>query len=377
MGSKYRHNFVLGSDTQSLRQRDFRHQAGKTSQASAVVVLPRLEGAMGASFWGQCTQVLAVTALAVAVTPAAPGQSESGVDAGTNFTGDVRYENNAPAQFVQVELWTDGEASWRTITTTDRNGKFHAGAPCMVIQYRINAPNYGPVYGRVDMSVKPCRALEWVTLKSDKTNPAPAVGIVDGRIAAIPPEAKTEFEAGQFNVNSNNYSDAIPHLQKAIDLYPRYAEAYQLLGVAHLQLNHGPEAEACLVKALEIEDRMPRAQYLLGVLYARTSRANLAEKPFTRFAELEPQNPDAQFELAKVYFALSRFPEAELHARMAIKFKESKPGIYIVLGYSLLRQKKPDEARRAFQQFLKIDPNGPMAADTKNVIAQIDQRTGK
>jgi Flp pilus assembly protein TadD len=47
------------------------------------------------------------------------------------------------------------------------------------------------------------------------------------------------------------------------------------------------------------------------------------------------------------------------------------------LGYSLLRQKRADEARRAFQQFLKIDPDGPMAADTKNVIAQIDQRTGK
>jgi Flp pilus assembly protein TadD len=112
-------------------------------------------------------------------------------------------------------------------------------------------------------------------------------------------------------------------------------------------------------------------------VYARTSRANLAEKPFTRFAELEPQNPDAQFELAKVDFALSKFPEAELHARMAIKLKETKPGVYIVLGYALLRQKKADEARRAFQQFLKIDPNGPMAADTKNVIAQIDQRTGK
>ena len=333
---------------------------------------------MRTSSWGGCAADLVKIALSVSLLAvSALGQSESGVDAGTNFTGEVRYESNSPAAFVQVELWTDGEASWRTITTTDRTGKFHAGTPCMVIQYRINAPDYRPVYGRVDMSVKPCRALEWITLRSDKKNPAPPAGVIDGRIAAIPPEAKTEFEAGQFNVNSNNYSDAIPHLQKAIDLYPRYAEAYQLLGVAHLQLNHGPEAESSLVKAVEIEDRMPRAQYLLGVLYARTSRANLAEKPFTRFAELEPQNPDAQFELAKVYFALSKFPEAELHARSAIKLKEPKPGVYIVLGYALLRQKKADDARRAFQQFLKIDPNGPMAGDMKSVIAQIDQRTGK
>jgi Flp pilus assembly protein TadD len=332
---------------------------------------------MGASFgkWAHIATAIFLTLTGLAI--AAEGQSESGVDAGTNFTGEVRYENNAPAQFVDVELWTDGESSWRTITTTDRMGKFHAGAPCMVIQYKINAPNYQAVWGRVDMSIKPCRALEWITLKSNKRNPAPAAGVIDSRIAAIPPEAKTEFEAGQFNVGSNDYSDAIPHLEKAISLYPKYAEAYQLLGVAHLQLNHIPEAELALVKAIEIEDRMPRAQYLLGVLYAMTRRANLAEKPLTRFAELDPQNPEAQLELAKVCFAENKFPESELHARLAIKLKESKPGVYIVLGYALLRQKKAEEARRAFQEFLKIDPNGPMATDMKNLVAQIDERRDK
>jgi Flp pilus assembly protein TadD len=129
------------------------------------------------------------------------------------------------------------------------------------------------------------------------------------------------------------------------------------------------------VKAIEIEDRMPRAQYLLGVLYAKTNRVNLAEKPLTRSAELEPENPDAQFELAKVEFALNKFADAEAHARSAIQQKESNPGVYIVLGYSLLRQKKAEDARRAFQQFLKLAPDSPMTSDVKTMIAQIDERT--
>src|ERR1700751_112502 len=316
---------------------------------------------------------------ACALSLLACAQSESGADDGSNFTGVVRYENNAPAQFVQVELWTDGEASWRTITNTDRMGKFHAGTPCMVIQYKIDAAGYRSIYGRVDMSVKPSRVLEWVTLKVDPKSAAqkkevPAAGVIDSRIAGIPAEAKVEFEAGQLNINSNDYSGAIPHLDKAISLYPRYAEAYQLLGVAHLQLNHGAEAESSLVKALEIEDRMPKAQYLLGVLYAMTSRANLAEKPLNRFAELDPENPDAHLELAKVDFALNKFLDAEVHARTAIKLKETKAAVYVILGYSLLRQKKAEDARRAFQQFLKANPSGPAADDMKNIIAQIDQR---
>ena len=306
------------------------------------------------------------------------GQSDSGVESGTNFTGEVRYENNSPAQFVQVELWTDGESSWRTITTTDRMGRFRAGAPCMVVQYKIEAHGYQPVWGRVDMSMQPCRTSEWITLRPKGNlvsvpKDTPGTGVLDGRIAAIPPEAKTEFEAGQNAINTDDFSGAIPHLQKAIELYPRYAEAYQLLAVAQLQMNQGSQAEASLLKGLEIEDRMPRAQYLLGVLYAKTNRANLAEKPLTRFAELEPANPDAHLELAKVDFALDKFSEAESQARTAIERKETNPGVYIVLGYSLLREKKADAARRAFEQFLKLEPRSPMTADVKTMIAQIDQ----
>jgi Flp pilus assembly protein TadD len=291
----------------------------------------------------------------------------------------VHYENDSPAQFVQVELWTDGESSWRTITTTDRMGKFRAGVPCMVIQYKIEAPGYRPVWGRVDVSVNPCRAHEWITLKAkgNNTPEGPATGVIDARIAAIPADARAEFDNGQRAINSDDFSGAIPHLKKAIELYPKYAEAYQLLGVAQLKTDQGPQAEASLLRATEIEDRMPQSQYLLGVLYAKTNRVEMAEKPFNRFAELEPDNPDAQFELAKVTFALNKFPEAAVHARNAIKLKETDPGVYIVLGYALLRQKKADDARHAFQHFLKYDSNSPMAADVKNLIAQIDQKVGK
>ena len=323
---------------------------------------------------------MALIALAFSVAPVlAQLQSDSGNESGTNFQGLVRYENDAPAQFVQVELWTDGESSWRTITKTDRMGKFHAGVPCMIIQYKVEAPGYNPVWGRVDVSLNPCRALEWITLraKTSGTREIPAAGTVDARIAAIPIEAKTEFDTGQGAINGNDFSGAIPHLQKAIQIYPKYAEAYQLLGVAQLKTDQAPEAEASLLKALEIEDRMPQVQYLLGVLYAKTNRLEMAEKPLNRFAELDPQNPDAQFELAKVTFALKKFPEAETHARTAIKLKEGNPGVYVVLGYALLRQKKGDDARHAFQHFLKYDSSSPMAADVKNLIAQIDQRVGE
>jgi len=322
---------------------------------------------------------VALVALIAAVL--AQAQVPSDVD-GTSFQGQVRYENNAPAQFIRVELWADGETTWRAIVSTDRMGKFHAGAPCMVIKYKIEVPGFLPVLGQVDMSINPCRALELMTLKAmlGTTIPGsegPVFSMIDTRVAAIPAEAIKEFDAGHKAVNVNDFAGAIPHLQKAISLYPRYAEAYYLLGVGQLQTNRGPQAESSLVKAIEIEDRMPQAQYLLGVLYAMTNRANLAEKPLSRFADLDPQNPDARFELAKVCFALNKFPDAAMHARKSIELNETNTGVHIVLGYALLRQNKPADATQAFQQFLKLDPNNPMAADVKAVIAQIDNQAKK
>jgi Flp pilus assembly protein TadD len=309
-------------------------------------------------------------------------QAQSYVESGTSFQGRVQYENDAPAQFAQVELWTDGETSWRTTAITDRSGKFHTGAPCMVIQYKVEVPGFRPVWGRVDMSMKPCHALESITLKAMPGTKIPDIegppwSTVDARVTAIPPDAKREFDAGQQAINDNHFMAAIPYMQKAISLYPKYAEAYQLLGVAQLQTTQIPQAESSLVKALEIEDRMPRVQYLLGVLYAKTNRVDLAEKPFSRFADLDPQNPDAHFELAKVCFALNRFPDAEMHARKSMEFNETNTGVLIVLGYALLRQNKLASAKQSFQQFLKLDPNNPMAADVKAMITPIDNHAKK
>lgn len=311
----------------------------------------------------------------LSVVVAASAQTNTNTIGG-NFRGQVRYDDNSPASHISVEIWSDG-GTFRTTVVTDDLGRFGVQTPFGVIQYKIEIPGYRPASGRDDLSMSH-RADELITLKAlPGTNPSGAgsasVLPADPRIAAITPGAKKEFDAGQKAVNANDFAAAIPRLQKAVELYPKYAEAYQLLGLAQMQTQQGPQAEASLNKAIEIEGKMPQAQYLLGMLLAMTNRANLAEKPFTRFTELDPTNPDAHFELAKTEFALNKFPEAEMHARKAVELKEKNPGVEVVLAYSLLRQKKAAEARDAFKTYLKLDPNSPMKADVEKTIAMIDE----
>src|SRR5437764_466926 len=94
---------------------------------------------------------------------AAITQAQNSVQGG-NFKGQVRYENNAPASYIRVELWSDG-GTFRTTVTTDDQGRFAVQAPFGVIQFKIDVPGYRPVQGRDDLSMSG-RADELLTLKA-------------------------------------------------------------------------------------------------------------------------------------------------------------------------------------------------------------------
>jgi len=65
--------------------------------------------------------------------------------------------------------------------------------------------------------------------------------------------------------------------------------------------------------------------------------------------------------------------EAEAHAERSLALKPQNPPVYVVLGYTLLRQKKAAEAEEAFRHFLKMAPSSPMAPDVKQALVMIEQ----
>src|SRR4051812_18894668 len=301
---------------------------------------------------------------------------------GTYISGRVSYPNGAAAEFVRVQLWSDMIA-FRTETNTNKQGKYtFAGIPNSTYHLLIEHVGYQDVQRNIDISMSGMAYEDIVLKPKPGTNPpetsASAPGaVLNARVAAITPEAKKEFDAGQQAMGTNDLPGSAQHFQKAIALYPNYAEAYQLLGVAQLQMAQKPEdlkaVEASEMKAIDLEKDLPNAYYILGIARASMGNTPAAEEPFTTFISKDPNNPDGHFELAKTEFALNKFPEAEMHARKAIELKEKNPGVHVILGYALLRQKKPDDAKRAFQEYLKVAPDSPMKADVQNAVAAIDQ----
>ena len=292
--------------------------------------------------------------------------------------GQIFLSERQPASYIQVRL--DGNATGQNLTViTDPDGKFQFPGLVAGKMYTlmVELHGYQPVRKSVDLTMS--RAFESITLQPDpydrvrEVPPEGAGAVLDARVAMIPPEASSEFQAGRKRLDANDSPGAVAHFQKAIDLFSNYAEAYQLMGGAYLAAGNLPLAEAAFVKAVTIEDRLANAQLALGLTRNLMGNTPAAEKPLERAVQLDPNNPDAHFELAKNKFALHRYSEAEAHAEKSLELKPQNPPVYVVLGYTLLRQKKPAEAEEAFRHFLKMAPSSPMAPDVKQALAMIEQ----
>ncbi|MFL6301822.1 MAG: tetratricopeptide repeat protein [Terriglobales bacterium] len=295
-----------------------------------------------------------------------------------HITGQIRLDNGQLADNVRVQLRSDTVA-FQAETQTDRQGRFvFDGIPLTVYHLWVEFPGYRTYNATIDISMSKMD-YQGITLQKDRSKDVKDVppegpnATVDARVAQIPADAKSEFQAGMKSLDTKNGADAIKHFQKAIELFPNYAEAYQLMGGAYLGGGNLALAESAFVKAVTIEQRMVNAQLALGLTRNLMGKTREAEQPLQTAVQLDPKNPDAHFELAKNQFALQKFADAEAQAAKALELKPQNPPVYVVLGYSLLRQKKVPEAEAAFRHFLQLAPTSPMAGDVKQVQAMIEQ----
>jgi len=292
--------------------------------------------------------------------------------------GVVQFANHQPADHVILRLRSDMYA-YQTETQTDVQGKFNFdGLPLTTFHLTIEGQGFRPYSSLIDISMSKM-SYELITLQLDKEPEAKAVpaegptGTLNARIAQIPPQAHKEFEAGKQRMQVHDDSGSAQHFQKAIDLYPQYAEAYQLLGVSLLEDGKLREAEPDLQKATEIEPHLSTAQFALGLCRNLMAKYAEAQTALERGLELDPRSAEGHYEVAKTYSALGRWQDATTHAKKAVALRPDDGRPHALLGDIALHQRDPHRALDEYQKYLQLDPKGNMAAGTQQMVSRIEQ----
>jgi tetratricopeptide (TPR) repeat protein len=104
---------------------------------------------------------------------------------------------------------------------------------------------------------------------------------------SLRPSEQPYLNLGSLLMEQSRVGEAIPLLQKAVELAPRDAICRLKLGTAYLRLGKLTDAQGGLEKAVQLAPDDPAAHYQLGKLYKEMKALDRAKAEFDRTAELQ------------------------------------------------------------------------------------------
>jgi tetratricopeptide (TPR) repeat protein len=130
-------------------------------------------------------------------------------------------------------------------------------------------------------------------------------------------EAQKLLEQGNELARQDQDKEAAEVYQKAINLYPDFAEAHLKLAMSYDVLEQKKEAEEEYKKAAEayqkfvrVNSKDAKAYFNMGLAYNRVGKPDEAVKAFRQAVKLDEENSDYQYELGLAYSRAAQYQES-------------------------------------------------------------------
>ena len=192
----------------------------------------------------------------------------------------------------------------------------------------------------------------------------------------IPEEAKKEFERASRSLEKGSFDDATKSLKRAVEIFPDYYDALELLGTEYVKHSDFRGALPLLTHAIEINKDGWRGFYSLGIAQCETSNPIAGTKSLRRSVELNPDSPNTNLRLG---IALIQTAENNDEATRSLEkvitiAKDTVPPAYFYLGISYSKSGRYREAADALDHFLRIYPQAGERDKIEKMIDQFRQK---
>jgi tetratricopeptide (TPR) repeat protein len=295
--------------------------------------------------------------------------------------GDVRYSGTGqPALNALVECNGSGGNSEQL---TSRDGKFYFRVSPGHYTVSVRLSGYREEQQSVDLLDSGSSEYMMFRLKPNVAGTKP---VTRSTISAdVPAAAQAEFDKAEGALAGNkkeNMEEGVRHLEKAIAIYPKFLQAQLKLGTAYMDLQQFDKAEAALKKTLELDSKAANALFALGEVYLRQKKDEDAEKVLLQGFEIENRSFQGHLTLARVYWDMASKIKDDTQARPALekaydqvkKALELNPNLapaHLLKGNLLLRVRRAADAQHEYEEYLRLEPKGPFAEQTRATVEKI------
>lgn len=195
-----------------------------------------------------------------------------------------------------------------------------------------------------------------------------------------PKDAKKSLEKARNALKKNKLPEAQKELELAVNLHPKYAEAWYELGRVQVIQTNNDGARASYAKALEADDKYVRPYLGLAVLEAQQQKWSEVKQLSEKVIKLNRYDfPAAFFYGAVANFNLRDSETAEKLCRSGIEIDQyhSLPKMSHLLGMILADKQDFKGASEQFNSYLKFAPKAGDIEQVKKQLADIDGKVAK
>src|SRR2546426_88467 len=188
---------------------------------------------------------------------------------------------------------------------------------------------------------------------------ASAVGLLLGMISCSrnPDVAKKRYvESGEHYLQKAKYPEARIQFRNALNLDPRFVEAYYKLAQAELALHQWSGAFTALQRAVELDPGRLDARLSIGQLHISAKQYEKAEEVATAILERDPSNPGAYQLLGTAFLGRQQSEKAHAAFTKLTELMPKDPSGYVNLGLVEITLRRYSEAEQHLRRSIEVDP---------------------
>jgi Flp pilus assembly protein TadD len=280
-----------------------------------------------------------------------------------SIVGSVRDDSGRPVSSIRVSL-EDENASQIGTKFADASGRFQFRG-LRAGNYRVRVEAAGTPFENASVLVE-LQSMTFSEINPSRTDVPHAVDITlkrkrepDGSTPAVvfsqavPPPAREAFNRAITNMNKDAAA-GMESLKKAIEIFPEYFDALELLGTQYAKLGQFENAAPVLAKAIAVNDKAASSMYWLGFSYLKLNRLNESVEWLQNAAARDSGNPSVHMALGLAYGNSSLLDQAETELKTAYQLGGAGAAdAHLYLAGLYNKRERFGEAWRELELYLK------------------------